>query len=200
MKKLSNTYVIVYICVENQSSRLDSREVIMDEVALDKPKDREDLLLDCLLDLKKDLNARKPTISRLEQAIAEDIVMTNDVSQTWLQTQTFAAGLTVDATTNILQTVTVKGQGTAQQHAETYEEFYSKTEDVELNEMPLLDMSSTFMIDGIDQNIMSTMHIHSMTTDGFSTRELTSSATINNVHTNRRPVGLIKPFGLHKCI
>lgn len=111
MKKLSNTYVIVYICVENQSSRLDSREVIMDEVALgkpflnaishlvnysgiqlklgiltlnlvsDKPKDREDLLLDCLLDLKKDLNARKPTISRLEQAIAEDIVMTNDVSQ-----------------------------------------------------------------------------------------------------------------------
>lgn len=47
----------------------------------DKPKDREDLLLDCLLDLKKDLNARKPTISRLEQAIAEDIVMTNDVSQ-----------------------------------------------------------------------------------------------------------------------
>nr|APA05127.1 polephole-like protein [Penaeus vannamei] len=230
MKKLSNTYVIVYICVENQSSRLDSREVIMDEVALDKPKDREDLLLDCLLDLKKDLNARKPTISRLEQAIAEDIVMTNDVSQTWLQTQTFAAGLTVDATTNILQTVTVKGQGTAQQHAETYEEFYSKTEDVEvliddlgvslddvlyhstnqvllgsigasdvtadklesnstkitkLNEMPLLDMSSTFMIDGIDQNIMSTMHIHSMTTDGFSTRELTSSATINNVHTNQ---------------
>lgn len=37
MKKLSNTYVIVYICVENQSSRLDSREVIMDEVALGKP-------------------------------------------------------------------------------------------------------------------------------------------------------------------
>ncbi|XP_063609338.1 uncharacterized protein LOC134783408 [Penaeus indicus] len=230
MKKMRNTYVIVYVCNEGLESSLDSREVIMDEVNLEKPKDMEDLLLDCLIDLEGDLEARKPTVSWLEQAIADEVVMTNDVSQTWQETQVFAAGLTVTGTTGILQTATINGQGTTQPNAETFDEFYSKTVTLEdgvevlgdslsdvlylstnqvlsgsvvasvitadklesnstrvtkLNEMPVLDMSNTFMIDGIDQNIMSSMYIHSLETDVFSTREQGSSASINNVLTNQ---------------
>lgn len=56
----------------------------------------------------------------------------------------------------------------------------------QLNDMPVLDMSSTFMIDGIEQNIRSSMYVHSMKTDLFSTREQGLSAPINDVLTNRK--------------
>ncbi|XP_047476928.1 uncharacterized protein LOC125030725 [Penaeus chinensis] len=230
VKKLIDDYVLLYVCNEGLENRLDSRELTLDGVFLEKPKDTEDHLLECLAELEGDLDARKPTISLLEQAIADEIVITNDLPQTWQAMQVFAAGLTVAGTTSILQTANVKGQGTIQPNEETFDEFSSKTDNLKdgvavlganlnnvlyhstnqvisgpavasvitadllesnstrvtkLNEMPVLDMSSTFMIDGIDQNVISSMHIHSLKTDVFSTREQGSSASINNVLTNQ---------------
>lgn len=46
-----------------------------------EPKDKSDILHELLNDLKSDLDARKPTISLLQDAITNEIVLTNDVSQ-----------------------------------------------------------------------------------------------------------------------
>lgn len=41
------------------------------------------------------------------------------------------------------------------------------------------------MIDGIDQQVGSSMYIDTMKTDAFSTRDGASSATVNGILTNR---------------
>lgn len=48
--------------------------------------------------------------------------------QTWLANQHFTAGLVVNGTTDVLQTINIKGDGTAVPHEETFEEFYAKTD------------------------------------------------------------------------
>ncbi|ROT83230.1 polehole-like protein [Penaeus vannamei] len=61
----------------------------------------------------------------------------------------------------------------------------SSTKLTELNGTPLLSLSKVFMIDGIDQDVSSSMYIDTMKADVFTTRDGASSATINGVKTNQ---------------
>ncbi|XP_042857979.1 uncharacterized protein LOC122244197 [Penaeus japonicus] len=230
MVKMSDAYVVTYICVDHSSNTVvKARRVTMEVIDLEEPEDAMDSIKECLDSLKDNMDSRKQSIDYLEEIVTTDLLMTTDHSQTWSNQCVCPLPVTISGTLISQETVII-GDGSAQLHEETYNQFVTKTNSLEnnvdsvnsgmnnvlyhskdqiitgpiavasltadkfesnttklteSNGTPLLSLAEVFMIDGIDQQVSSSMYIDTMKTDAFSTRDGASSATVNGILTNQ---------------
>ncbi|XP_042894169.1 uncharacterized protein LOC122267999 [Penaeus japonicus] len=230
MVKMSDAYVVTYICVDGSGNTVMKAQLVdLEVIDLEEPKDEMDSLRECLNTIKEDIVSRKSSIEYLEVVVTTDLLIATDKPQTWVDEYVCSLPVTISGTLISQETVII-GDGSAQLHEETYNQFVTKTNSLEnnvdsvnsgmnnvlyhskdqiitgpiavtsltadkfesnttklteSNGTPLLSLAEVFMIDGIDQQVSSSMYIDTMKTDAFSTRDGASSATVNGILTNQ---------------
>ncbi|XP_047468905.1 uncharacterized protein LOC125025064 [Penaeus chinensis] len=147
---INKEYVMGFIC-ENISggTTMMFRSVLVEQIELEKGT--PEIIHDCLQEVKKGLEERKPIISEFEDILANNRLLTTDTMQTWTGPVSFLGGLTVNGTASIFHTLHIT-QEDAKPNEETFDEFISKALDLKDEVKALQSNMSEILYHTKDQN------------------------------------------------